>query len=81
VGLITSVVLLPLAPVRGVGWLAQLLSDEAERELTAEASPARALEDLAAAVASGEISPEQAEALEAEIVERMLAEQSADRPS
>jgi Gas vesicle protein G len=73
VGLIGNIVLLPLAPVRGVGWVAQVLADEAEREMAAEASPTRALEDLAAAVANGEMTPEEAEAAEAEIVERMLA--------
>ena len=73
-GLISNVVLLPLAPVRGVGWIAQVLTEEAERRMAAEASPTRALEDLAAAVANGEISSEEAEAREAEIVERMLTD-------
>jgi hypothetical protein len=64
-----------------VAWLAQVLADEAEREVAAESSPARALENLAAAVANGEISPEEAEALETEIVEQMLAEQTTDHAS
>jgi hypothetical protein len=72
-GLIGSVLLLPLAPVRGVGWIAQVLLDEAEREHAAATSPARALEELAAAAATGEISPEEAEALEAELIEQMIA--------
>ena len=67
-----EVLLLPLAPVRGVVWLAKVLQDEAERELAAQQSPARALEDLAAAAANGEIDPETAQALEAEIIDRML---------
>ncbi len=73
-GLITGVLLLPLAPVRGIGWVAEVLRDEAERELAQRDSPARALEEIAAAVATGEMSPEEAEAREAEIIERMLAE-------
>jgi Gas vesicle protein G len=77
-GLIVNVLLLPLAPVRAVGWIAEVLIDEAERERAAEASPTRALEDLAAAAANGEVSPEEAEELEAEIIERMLA---ADAPA
>jgi hypothetical protein len=72
-GLMSNVLLLPLAPVRGVSWVAGLLYDEADRELESTQSPARALEDLAAALATGEISPAEAEALEAEIIERMLA--------
>jgi hypothetical protein len=70
---IGNVLLLPLAPVRGVAWVAGLVADEAEREMAESASPTRALEELAAATANGEISPAEAEALEAEIIERMLA--------
>jgi hypothetical protein len=70
---IGNVLLLPLAPVRGVTWVAGLVADEAEREMAESASPTRALEELAAATANGEISPAEAEALEAEIIERMLA--------
>jgi hypothetical protein len=73
VGLITNVLLLPLAPVRGVAWVAAIIGEEANREMAASASPVRALEDLAARTANGEISPAEAEALEAEIIERMLA--------
>jgi hypothetical protein len=65
-GLIRGVLLLPVAPVRGVGWIAQILLDEAERERAAATSPARALDELAAAAANGEISMAEAEALEAE---------------
>jgi hypothetical protein len=70
---IGTVLLLPLAPVRGVTWVAALVAEEAERQMAESASPARALEELAAATANGEISPAAAEALEAEIIERMLA--------
>jgi hypothetical protein len=73
VGLITNVLLLPLAPVRGVTWVAGIIGEEADRQMAASASPVRALEDLAARTANGEISPEEAEALEAEIIERLLA--------
>jgi hypothetical protein len=73
-GLIANVLLLPvLGPVRGVTWVAEVIFDEAGREMATAASPARTLEDLAAAVANGEVSPAEAEAREAEIIERMLA--------
>jgi 3-methyladenine DNA glycosylase/8-oxoguanine DNA glycosylase len=71
---VTNVLLLPLAPVRGVTWIAEVLFDEADREIAASQSPARALEELAARTANGEISPAEAEALEAEIIEQMLAD-------
>jgi hypothetical protein len=72
-GLFTGLLLLPLAPVRGVGWIANVLTEEAERELESRESPERALADLEAARANGEISEEDAEALETQLVERMLA--------
>jgi Gas vesicle protein G len=72
-GLITGILLLPLAPVRGVAWLVDIIIDEAEREKAQQESPERALEEIAAALAAGEISPEEAEAREAEIIQRMLA--------
>lgn len=68
-----SWLLLPLAPVRGVYWLARVLADEAERELAERESPERALAELRAAMAHGEITPAEAEAREAEILDRFLA--------
>ena len=72
-GLIGSVLLLPLAPLRGVTWVIGVVADEAERQMAESASPSRALEELAAAAANGEITPAEAEAREAEIIERMLS--------
>jgi hypothetical protein len=72
-GLLRGVALLPLAPVRGVCRLAELLAGEAERTRTAEQSPERALAELAARRANGEIGDEEADALEAELVEELLS--------
>jgi uncharacterized membrane protein len=72
-GLMRGVLLLPLAPVSGLRWLSKVLADEAERELAARESPSRALADLEARRATGEISEEDAAALEAELIEAMLA--------
>jgi hypothetical protein len=69
----TGLLLLPLAPVRGVGWVANVLAEEAEREVESRESPERALADLEAKRANGEISEEDAEALETQLIERMLA--------
>jgi Gas vesicle protein G len=79
-GLIANVLLLPLVPVRGVLWVAEVLGDEADRRLAEQASPARMLEELAAAVASGQISPEEAEAREAEIIDLMLSGRAGPGP-
>jgi hypothetical protein len=71
--MVSGLLLLPLAPVRGVGWVANVLAEEAERELESRESPERALADLEAKRANGEISEEDAEALETELIERMIA--------
>jgi cytochrome c-type biogenesis protein CcmI len=72
-GLLRELFLLPFAPVRGMAWITQILIDEAERERAESASPERRLEELNAAVANGEISPAEAEALEAELIQEMIA--------
>ena len=71
-GLITGILLLPLAPVRGVVLVAEALREEAERELAAAHDPERALAELEAARALGEVSPEVADEIEARLVEEML---------
>jgi hypothetical protein len=73
-GLLTGLLLLPVAPVRAVGWVANVLAEEAERELESRESPARRLADLEAARANGEITEEDAEALETELLEQMLTQ-------
>jgi hypothetical protein len=72
-GVFSGLLLLPIAPVRGVLWIADVLAGEAERELADRESPQRQLADLQAALANGEISPEVAEAREAELLEQILA--------
>jgi hypothetical protein len=72
-GLFRALVMLPLAPVSGVRWVAEVLEEEAERELAERESPQRALAELDAKRANGEISDEDAEALEAQLIEQMLS--------
>lgn len=72
-GLLKAVTLLPVAPVFGVVKLAELLAGEAERERAAEQSPERAIAELAAKRVNGEISDEEADALEDQLLEQMLS--------
>jgi predicted nucleic acid-binding protein len=71
-GLITGLLTLPLAPVRGVAWVAEVLADEADRELAASESPERALADLEAARATGEITEEEFAEREADLVDALI---------
>ena len=72
-GLVRGLIELPLAPVTGLRWLTKVLADEAERELASRESPSRALADLEARRATGEISEADAAALEAELIEAVLS--------
>ena len=72
-GLISGLLTLPLAPVRGVAWVAEILAEEAERELDAISSPERALADLEAAHLEGDVSDEEFAARQAELIDLSIA--------
>jgi hypothetical protein len=72
-GPVKALLLLPLLPVTGIRWVTEVLADEADRELAAQQSPERALAELDARRANGEISDEDADALEQQLIEQMLA--------
>ena len=58
-GLITGLLTLPLAPVRGVAWVAEQLYDEAARQLYDEDHIMAELAQLEAAHDAGEIGEEE----------------------
>jgi hypothetical protein len=72
-GPLRALLLLPLAPVTGLRWVTEVLAEEAEREWAAQHSPERALAELEARRANGEISDEDANALEDQLIEEMLS--------
>jgi hypothetical protein len=72
-GLITGLLTLPLAPVRGVVAVAELLAEEAERELADINSPERALAELDAAHAAGQLTDEELAALQADLMDELIA--------
>jgi hypothetical protein len=57
-GLITGLLTLPLAPVRGVAWVAEKVAEEAELELYDEQRILRELTELEAAQRDGTIDDE-----------------------
>ena len=71
-GMLTGLLTLPLAPVRGVVWVTDVVAEEAERELGAINSPQRALADLEAARVAGELSEEEFAEREAELIELVI---------
>ncbi|HET6818843.1 MAG TPA: gas vesicle protein GvpG [Mycobacteriales bacterium] len=70
-GLIRGLVLLPLAPVAGVVWIADRLADEAERQLHDDGALRLQLADLAAAYDRGEISADEYDRIEEELLRQM----------
>ena len=70
-GLITGLLTLPLAPVRGTIWVADQLAQAAERELYDEGRIRRELLDLEVMEADGLIDAEERRLREDELLERL----------
>jgi gas vesicle protein GvpG len=81
VGLITGLLTLPLAPVRGTVWLAERIQEQAEAELYDEDVIRAQLMEIDAAREAGEIDEEEATQSEDQLLERLIAarEMGADR--
>ncbi len=72
-GLITGLLTLPLAPVRGVVWVAEKLNDAGERELHDPAVLRAQLAVLNEELESGDISLEEFEREEERLLDRLHA--------
>ena len=71
-GLITGLLTLPLAPVRGTVWLAERIQEQAELEANDESAIRQALVDLDEARANGNFDEAALEAAEDELIERLM---------
>lgn len=72
-GLISGLVTWPLAPVRGVAWIAEQVQAEAERQWNDPALIQQQLDDLDEQRRAGTIDEDGAQAREEELVQRLLA--------
>ena len=73
-GLVTGLLTLPLAPVRGVAWVAEQLAAEAEREFYGDAETLRReLTELQRDRAFGQIEDEEYTEREAALLTRLSA--------
>jgi GDP-D-mannose dehydratase len=70
-GLITGILTLPLAPVRGVAWVTEKVAEQAELELYDESRIMQELIELEAARDRGEIADEQFDASVDVLLERL----------
>lgn len=71
-GLIGRLVMLPLAPIEGVLWVARVLQQVAERELNDPAVLRARLQEAEAAYARGEISEQEFEQVQDALFERLV---------
>lgn len=71
-GLITGLLTLPLAPMRGTIWVAEQVLEEAERQYYDEGAILAQLQDIEHARAEGTIDEEAAAQAENALVERMM---------
>ena len=72
-GLITGLLTLPLAPVRGTAWLAEKVQEQAESELYDESAIRTGLLELEAARDAGELDEQELREAENALVERLMA--------
>jgi hypothetical protein len=74
VGFLTGLLTLPLAPVRGTMWVAERLLEEAERQLNDPEAIEREIVEAEEAHARGELTDEEFEQIEEELIERLLGQ-------
>ena len=75
-GLFTGLITLPLAPVRGVAWIAEQVMEELERELYDEDSIRREMLQLELDFDDGLIDEEERQAREEVLLERLAMSQA-----
>ena len=71
-GLISGLLTLPLAPVRGTVWLAERIQEQAEREYYDESAIRARLLEVEEARAAGDADPSELDAVEDALIERLL---------
>ncbi len=72
-GLLTALVTLPLAPVRGTIWIAEVLLEEAERQMRDPAVVEQQLLEAEDAFERGELTEEEFAEIEDELLGRLLS--------
>lgn len=77
-GLFTGLLTLPLAPVRGVVWVAERVAEEVERELYDEGNIRRQLLQLELDHEDGKLSDEERSAQEELLLQRLAVSQMRD---
>ncbi|MGY1894876.1 gas vesicle protein GvpG [Nocardia gipuzkoensis] len=75
-GLLSTILTLPVAPVRGVIWLGELIQDQVEQKMHDPATMRRELEEIDAAAAAGQLSEEERKQAQQAVLDRMTGRQA-----
>ena len=70
-GLVTGLLLLPLAPIRGTAWVAEQIAEEAARQMDEGRTIRRQLAEVELRYERGELTVEELEEIEDELLERL----------
>ncbi|MGW5382296.1 gas vesicle protein GvpG [Nocardia sp. NPDC003963] len=70
-GLLSSIVLLPLAPVRGVIWLGEVIEEQVDRQWRSPAAVRRDIEEIEEDARAGEISEDERDRALREVLSRI----------
>jgi hypothetical protein len=71
-GLISGLLTLPLAPIRGTVWLAERIQEQAEEELYDESAIRNGLLEIEAARQTGELDEQELAEAEDALIERLI---------
>jgi len=71
-GILSGILGLPLAPLRGTVWVAEQVRDEADKQIHDPAAIRRQLEQIAEARRAGTIDEDEADKAERELVARLI---------
>lgn len=71
-GLLSGLFMAPFAPIKGTVWVAERIHEEAERQYYDPGAIRRQLEEVAQARADGDLSEDEASALEHELIQRLM---------
>jgi hypothetical protein len=78
-GLLTGLLGLPLAPLRGTVWAAEQVLEQAEAEFYDPAAIRAQLDEVDRRREAGDLTEEEAVAWEDELIERLMVGQNRDR--
>ncbi|MGX4708108.1 gas vesicle protein GvpG [Rhodococcus ruber] len=71
-GLISAILTLPLAPVKGVLWLGEVIQDQVEQKMHDPATIRKELEEIDEAAAAGHLSEDEKEKAQQAVLDRMI---------